>query len=123
MPDAILAHAFPERHNKEPTRSLEQQVSARRIQLVACGQVDALIIFVWQAAHLCPKYHKLPSNASSVEGIYRAVGNPAKHRPHRPRLASWSRNTCKPLHFLPSVSGRYLWERSVTMPWRSITHG
>jgi hypothetical protein len=49
--------------------------------------------------HLCPKYHKLPTDASSVEGIFRAVGKPAKHRPHRPRLPSWSRNTCKPPHF------------------------
>jgi len=22
-----------------------------------------------------------------------------------------------------SISGRYLWERSVSIPWRSITHG
>ena len=28
-------------------------------------------------------------------------------------------------HHIPtqSISGRYLWERSVSIPWRSITHG
>jgi hypothetical protein len=37
--------------------------------------------------------------------------------------AQRQKKTCKPLHFKRSVSGRYLWERSVTIPWRSITHG
>src|SRR5687768_8029213 len=108
MLDAVLAHALPERPNKGPTRSLEQEVSSRRIQLVACGQLRALIIFVWQAAHLCPKYHKLLSNASSVEGICRAVGNPARHRPHRPRplyVAETPANRHIPTRL---IGGRYL---------------
>jgi hypothetical protein len=47
---------------------------------------------------LCPKYHKLSPSASSVEGIYRAVRNPAKQRPYHPWLPSWSRNACESPH-------------------------